>query len=226
MLVLDPESGDMHAIVRTSWKSRNVSIIVDHSSFLSCTVLPSLHPCLLPRATLPWVCFLLSSLIRLPTSFQHNIHEQQPRRKSLVHAFSQDVRLRLRLTYNMSTIDPGMEDGIKQSSHNLNGTEEEETSDRDMNANVPNYDAEEERAEEEKEDFMKPSSWWFASTACPLLAGTFGPIASGFNVCALVYEWRTYIPVDGTEEHGDPIPDPAWLVVSRATCSFDNGARG
>lgn len=48
----------------------------------------------------------------------------------------------------------------------------------------------------EEEDPMAPSRWWFASTACPLLAATFGPIANGFSVCALVYSWREYLPGD------------------------------
>lgn len=54
------------------------------------------------------------------------------------------------------------------------------------------------------------SRWWFASTACPLLAGTFGPMASAFSICALVETWRVYIPPDGTEEHGERIEDPKW----------------
>ena len=104
----------------------------------------------------------------------------------------------------MSTIDPGMADPIKETSHDV----EANPSDRD-----------EEREEEEAEEFMDPSRWWFASTMCPLLAGTFGPIASGFNVCALVVEWRVYVPPLGTEEHGTRIPDPAWLIVSCLQCA-------
>lgn len=40
--------------------------------------------------------------------------------------------------------------------------------------------------------------------------GTFGPVASAFNLCALVEKWRTSIPPGGTEEHGNDIKDPKW----------------
>ena len=103
----------------------------------------------------------------------------------------------------MSTLDPGMGEVVKQKSDNAEtdpgGTES---------------DLEEEK--EEREEFTQSGSWWFASTACPLLAGTFGPIASGFNICALAIEWRVYRPPLGTEEHGVKIPDPSWLIVGRS----------
>ena len=54
------------------------------------------------------------------------------------------------------------------------------------------------------------SRWWFASTACPLLAGTFGPIANGLSICALVENWRVYIPPGSSEGYGVNIRDPAW----------------
>ncbi|KAI7543811.1 hypothetical protein KC319_g16200 [Hortaea werneckii] len=101
----------------------------------------------------------------------------------------------------MSAIDPGLAEPIQQTSN-------------DVEANIADSDREEQLEEEKEEDFQDPSRWWFASTACPLLAGTFGPIASGFNICALVYKWRLYIPPGGTEEHGVILEDPAWLVVS------------
>jgi len=96
----------------------------------------------------------------------------------------------------MSTIDPGMADPIKQSS-------------QDVEAKPGEPD----EKEIEEHDFTDPSRWWAASTICPLLAGTFGPIASGFNICALVFEWRLYVPPGGTEEHGVRIKDPAWVIV-------------
>lgn len=68
----------------------------------------------------------------------------------------------------------------------------------------------------ETEDFTGPTSWWFASTACPLLAATFGPIASAFSVCALVYHWREYIPPDTLEDSGRKIVDPKWLLALNA----------
>ncbi|KAI7060410.1 hypothetical protein KC352_g43772, partial [Hortaea werneckii] len=43
---------------------------------------------------------------------------------------------------------------------------------------------------------------------------------SGFNICALVYKWRLYIPPGGTEEHGVILEDPAWLVAINAVSLF------
>ena len=59
------------------------------------------------------------------------------------------------------------------------------------------------------------SRWWFASTAFPLVAGTFGPMASAFNLCALVENWRVSIPDGGTEGHATDVPDPRWYVMLR-----------
>lgn len=56
------------------------------------------------------------------------------------------------------------------------------------------------------------SLYWFESTACPLLAGTFGPIASAFNVCALSVSWREYQPPGKVQSNGDNLQDPKWSV--------------
>ena len=71
-------------------------------------------------------------------------------------------------------------------------------------------DSEEEEELEEEAAFLDQTRWWFASTAFPLLAGTFGPIASAFSICALVQPWRVIVPLGGTEEHGIKIEDPHW----------------
>ncbi|KAI9857881.1 MAG: Potassium channel [Trichoglossum hirsutum] len=64
---------------------------------------------------------------------------------------------------------------------------------------------------------QSPSSrWWFASTTSPLVAGTFGPMANAFSICALAGTWRVSIPPGGTEEHGDEITDPKWLIAVNA----------
>ncbi|KAK8084965.1 hypothetical protein PG997_006236 [Apiospora hydei] len=40
----------------------------------------------------------------------------------------------------------------------------------------------------------KSSRWWFASSAFPMIAGTLGPVASAFSICALVQTpWLTVI---------------------------------
>jgi potassium channel subfamily K, other eukaryote len=70
----------------------------------------------------------------------------------------------------------------------------------------------EQEEEEEVKSFMLPARWWYASTAFPLLAGTFGPMANAFSVCALVQYWRVEIPPGGTEAHGIDIKDPKWYV--------------
>ncbi|PGH32087.1 hypothetical protein GX50_05156 [[Emmonsia] crescens] len=56
--------------------------------------------------------------------------------------------------------------------------------------------------------------WWLASTAFPLLAGTFGPTASAFSICSLAERWRVKLPSGGSLEDAVPIPDPKWLAVA------------
>lgn len=36
--------------------------------------------------------------------------------------------------------------------------------------------------EEEEQSYLIPARWWYASTACPLAAGTFGPMANAFSM--------------------------------------------
>ncbi|KAK5955134.1 hypothetical protein OHC33_003813 [Knufia fluminis] len=61
-----------------------------------------------------------------------------------------------------------------------------------------------------------PTRWWYASTAFPLVAGTFGPLANAFSICALVENWRVEVPPGGTEEHGIDIKDPKLLIAVNA----------
>ncbi|KAJ6470417.1 hypothetical protein C8R45DRAFT_1218281 [Mycena sanguinolenta] len=61
--------------------------------------------------------------------------------------------------------------------------------------------------EEEEVGYFQPKRWWFISTAFPLVAGTFGPLANFFSICALTQSWRQY------EADGNGIPDPTWLNV-------------
>ncbi|KAJ5397041.1 hypothetical protein N7509_005154 [Penicillium cosmopolitanum] len=55
--------------------------------------------------------------------------------------------------------------------------------------------------------------WWLASTAYPLAAGTFGPMASAFSVCSLSQPWRM-------ELGGKEIPDPKWVSAINAISLF------
>ena len=117
----------------------------------------------------------------------------------------------------MSTIDPGVDDRIKQSA--------EAVEDSDSAVQKERGDTRDAVAAKQ------PGRWWFASTACPLLAGTFGPLASMFNICALVYHWRQYIPPGGTkstsEQAGLTLPDPPFLVglnVASLVCALVGNA--
>ncbi|KAG9247134.1 potassium channel-like protein [Calycina marina] len=75
---------------------------------------------------------------------------------------------------------------------------------------------EEDATVEHKQAFLEPSRWWFASTAFPLIAGTGGPMASAFSICALVVHWRVYIPPRATEADNIDVDDPQWLIAVNA----------
>jgi potassium channel subfamily K len=42
------------------------------------------------------------------------------------------------------------------------------------------------------------------------MAGTFGPMASAFSLCALVQSWRVVIPPGKTADNGEDVKDPRW----------------
>ncbi|OAX83648.1 hypothetical protein ACJ72_01997 [Emergomyces africanus] len=56
--------------------------------------------------------------------------------------------------------------------------------------------------------------WWLASTAFPLLAGTFGPTASAFSICSLAERWRAKLPTGGSLDNATPVTDPKWLAIA------------
>nr|POE75552.1 outward-rectifier potassium channel tok1 [Quercus suber] len=66
------------------------------------------------------------------------------------------------------------------------------------------------------------------SSLFPLIAGTFGPMASAFNICALAIDWRLIIDSSSMESEGTKLSDPRWLVatngVSLAIAIVANGA--
>lgn len=74
------------------------------------------------------------------------------------------------------------------------------------------YQDGEQDAEDDQDTYLQPSRWWFASTAFPLIAGTFGPMASAFSICALVATWRVKFPPGGSESNGTSVKDPEWYV--------------
>jgi potassium channel subfamily K len=51
---------------------------------------------------------------------------------------------------------------------------------------------------------------WFAITAFPLFAGTFGTIASALNICALVQPWKCDVSHEDSLLDIKNIPDPTW----------------
>ena len=64
-----------------------------------------------------------------------------------------------------------------------------------------------------EDDFLAPARWWFITTLFPLLAGTFGPVATAFSICALAQSWRIVAdPNNNTEQQGLDIPNPSWLT--------------
>ncbi|KAL8996599.1 MAG: hypothetical protein Q9169_003938 [Polycauliona sp. 2 TL-2023] len=95
--------------------------------------------------------------------------------------------------------DPGLDEPIQETSKDVEQDRKDEL----------DFQKEDEQA------FLKPSRWWFASTAFPLLAGTFGPMASAFSVCALSENWRVIVPdgPGGNEAHGINVKDPGWLYA-------------
>jgi len=57
--------------------------------------------------------------------------------------------------------------------------------------------------------------WWLASTLFPLIAATFGPMASSFSICALASSWRVnlILPSAGDLQALPQeifLPDPTW----------------
>ncbi|MCJ1379547.1 Potassium channel [Xylographa soralifera] len=78
--------------------------------------------------------------------------------------------------------------------------------------------------EEAEEDPTSPSRWWFSSTLFPLVAACFGPLATAFNICALVMDWRVIVDPSSTESTGIDIRDPDWLDAINAISLFTSVA--
>ncbi|EAQ85221.1 hypothetical protein CHGG_09235 [Chaetomium globosum CBS 148.51] len=69
-------------------------------------------------------------------------------------------------------------------------------------------------------DHLKPSRWWFASSAFPMIAGTLGPVASAFSICALVKPWRQSYPPGTDVDLATYMRDPVWLTAVNAVQLF------
>jgi hypothetical protein len=66
-------------------------------------------------------------------------------------------------------------------------------------------------------DDQDETDWWFASTACPLLAATIAPLANVLSIAALVTFWRMDVqdfsqpsPTVVPDFEGVPYKDPRW----------------
>ncbi|KAI7035160.1 hypothetical protein KC352_g47071, partial [Hortaea werneckii] len=67
--------------------------------------------------------------------------------------------------------------------------------------------------EELVQDYNAPIRWYMLATLFPLIAGTFGPMASMFNICAIAIPWRLIVDPDSPQSQGEHIDDPRWLVA-------------
>lgn len=99
--------------------------------------------------------------------------------------------------------DPGLHEPIAAGAEQVENKYEDSDSDGTVG-----------EEEQGQDSFLLPARWWYASTAFPLLAGTFGPMANTFSVCALVQYWRVEIPPGGSEADGTDIRDPKWYLPS------------
>ena len=63
---------------------------------------------------------------------------------------------------------------------------------------------------EDEKQYYQPSHIWYAATVFPLVAGSFGPLALAFSICALIEDWRVTIPSSGQEADEVFISDPKW----------------
>ncbi|KAK4549420.1 hypothetical protein LTR36_006417 [Oleoguttula mirabilis] len=70
--------------------------------------------------------------------------------------------------------------------------------------------------EELVRDYNAPITWYCLATLFPLIAGTFGPMASAFNICAVAIDWRLIVDASSDESEGQHIADPTWLVAVNA----------
>lgn len=82
------------------------------------------------------------------------------------------------------------------------------------------------------DDDDDPVDWWFASTAIPLIAATFAPMANVLSIAALVVSWRNNLVADAdgvptTVTTGPDTsvgyPDPHWCIalnIASLVCGF------
>lgn len=121
----------------------------------------------------------------------------------------------------MSTIDPGIEETINEkadpSLDDKDGAKDDAAIEEAPSNEEAANQAQRSMEQDEREDFEFKNRWWFASVAAPLLAGTFGPMATAFNILALAYHWResipTGVPPAQGEKLGHTIADLPWVTA-------------
>ncbi|KAF8959169.1 hypothetical protein BDZ97DRAFT_1839267 [Flammula alnicola] len=113
-----------------------------------------------------------------------------------------------------TSLDPINEKSSEQNTHSdQNGDlQEPEKRHKHHSQRKPRHHYDE--VDEEESSIYQPTLWWFTSTAFPLFAGTFGPIASLFSVCGLVETWRI------GRDDGRRIRDPTWTIGLNASSLF------
>lgn len=110
-----------------------------------------------------------------------------------------------------AVVKENIQDNPPSAHHNAQNSESPHSNESSQKNQEETYDMMSE--EEQEKNFLMPARWWYASTGIPLVAGTFGPMANAFSICALVENWRVKIPPGGTEEHGIDIKDPEWYAL-------------
>ncbi|KAK8210394.1 hypothetical protein M8818_003564 [Zalaria obscura] len=87
---------------------------------------------------------------------------------------------------------------------------------RSSEGTEPRQDYVPKNEEEAEDDHLAPSHWWIITTLFPLIATTFGPLATTFNICALAGDLRVIVNPNTTEgsseTEGVNVPDPACRI--------------
>ncbi|KAK7736531.1 hypothetical protein SLS53_006962 [Cytospora paraplurivora] len=104
----------------------------------------------------------------------------------------------------------------EQGQHQLQQQHEERHRDQDQQERLHEEQSPGGDPIQNDEAHLDPSRWWFASSAIPMIAGTLGPVASAFSICALVRPWRQQFPPGSDIDKAPFIADPIWLTVINA----------
>ncbi|XWX01943.1 hypothetical protein V2A60_009975 [Cordyceps javanica] len=70
--------------------------------------------------------------------------------------------------------------------------------------------------EPNEEENLNHTRWWLVASAFPMIAGTLGPVASAFSICALGRPWRQYMPPGTDFQSAVSVNDPPWLTAVNA----------